>query len=141
MGEDNKLKIAMLGHKRVPSREGGIKIVVEGLTSRMVTQGHEATCYNRRGRHVSGAEFDGEKLSEYKGIKIKTVPTITRKGLAALASSFFAAIKAVVGRYDIVHIHAEGPAAMYWIPKLFGKRVIVTIHGGAVIIGTFFVGR
>jgi glycosyltransferase involved in cell wall biosynthesis len=28
-----------------------------------------------------------------------------------------------------VHIHAEGPALMCWIPKLFGKRVIVTVHG------------
>ena len=29
----------------------------------------------------------------------------------------------------MVHIHAEGPAFFCWIPKLFGKRVIVTIHG------------
>ncbi len=27
--EDKKLKIAMLGHKRIPSREGGIEIVAE----------------------------------------------------------------------------------------------------------------
>lgn len=33
------------------------------------------------------------------------------------------------GKYDAVHIHAEGPAAFCWLPKLFGKRVIVTIHG------------
>ena len=67
MGRDNtgnkKLKIAMLGHKRVPSREGGIEIVVEELASRMVAEGHSVTCYNRRGHHVSGAEFDGKQLS------------------------------------------------------------------------------
>ena len=34
-----------------------------------------------------------------------------------------------LGKYDVVHIHAEGPAFFCWIPKLFGKRVIVTIHG------------
>ncbi|MFQ9701981.1 MAG: glycosyltransferase family 4 protein [Enterocloster clostridioformis] len=102
----------MLGHKRVPSREGGIEIVVEELASRMVAEGHSVTCYNRRGHHVSGAEFDGKQLSEYKGIKIKTVPTINRKGLAAMTSSFFAAVKAAFGHYDIIHIHAEGPAAM-----------------------------
>ena len=114
-----KLKIAMLGHKRIPSREGGIEIVAEELSARLVQLGH----------HVSGAEFDGEQLSEYKGIKIRTVPTIERKGLAAMTSSFFAAVKAAFGHYDIVHIHAEGPAAMCWIPKLCGKRVVVTIHG------------
>lgn len=124
-----KLKIAMLGHKRIPSREGGVEIVAEELSVRLVKLGHEVTCYNRRGHHVSGAEFDGEQLSEYKGIKIRTVPTIERKGLAAMTSSFFAAVKAAFGHYDLVHIHAEGPAAMCWIPRLCGKRVIVTIHG------------
>lgn len=29
------LNIAMLGHKRIPSREGGIEIVVEELATRM----------------------------------------------------------------------------------------------------------
>ena len=29
----------------------------------------------------------------------------------------------------MVHIHAEGPAFFSWLPKMFGKRVIVTIHG------------
>ena len=33
------------------------------------------------------------------------------------------------GKYDVVHIHAEGPAFFAWIPKLLGKKVIVTIHG------------
>ena len=28
-------KIAMLGHKRIPSREGGVEIVVEELAKRM----------------------------------------------------------------------------------------------------------
>ena len=28
-----------------------------------------------------------------------------------------------------MHIHAEGPAFFCWIPKLFGKRVVNTIHG------------
>lgn len=34
--EDKKLKIAMLGHKRIPSREGGIEIVVEELCLRNI---------------------------------------------------------------------------------------------------------
>ena len=28
-----------------------------------------------------------------------------------------------------MHIHAEGPAFFTWLPKLFSKKVIVTIHG------------
>lgn len=52
------LRIAMFGHKRIPSREGGIEIVVEELAARMVQNGHQVTCYNRSGHHVSGNEFD-----------------------------------------------------------------------------------
>ena len=27
----------------------------------------------------------------------------------------------------MVHIHAEGPAFFTWLPKMFGKRVVVTL--------------
>lgn len=57
------------------------------------------------------------------------VPILTSGGLAAVSSSAFAALYSAFGRYDVVHIHAEGPAFFCGIPKLFGKRVIVTIHG------------
>lgn len=131
MQESNKqLKIAMLGHKRIPSREGGIEIVVEELATRMVSLGHDVTCYNRKGHHVSGQEFDNTPHNGiYKGVKIKYVFTIDKKGLAAMTSSFFAAVKAEFGKYDVVHFHAEGPCAMMWIPKMFGKRCVATIHG------------
>ena len=125
----DKLNIAMLGHKRIPSREGGIEIVVEELSTRMVKLGHRVTCFNRKGHHVSGSEFDGNQLSEYKGVKLKPVWTLDKKGLAAMTSSLSAAIKTAFGKYDVVHFHAEGPCAMLWIPKLFGKRCIATIHG------------
>ena len=124
-----KLNIAMFGQKRIPSREGGVEIVVEELCTRMVAQGHNVTCYNRGGHHVSGSEYDSKRLKEYKGIKLKTVPTIEKKGLAAVSSSFFAALCCAFGKYDVVHIHAEGPAFFAWLPKMFGKKVIVTIHG------------
>ena len=77
--------------------------------------GHKITVYNRSGHHVSGKEFDGKKLKEYKGIRMKYVPTIDKKGLAAMSASFFAAVAAAFGKYDVVHFHAEGPCAMLWL--------------------------
>lgn len=123
----SKLKIAMLGHKHVQSREGGIEIVVAELSTRMAALGNEVTCYDRSGYHVSGAELNTS--NNFKGVKIVPVWTIKRKGFAAMTSSLSAAYRAARGKYDVVHIHAEGPAAMSWIPKLCGKKVIVTIHG------------
>lgn len=127
-GKD-KLSIAMFGHKRIPSREGGIEIVVEELARGMTGRGHQITCYNRRGHHVSGAEFDSNRGSEYNGICLKTVPTIEKKGLAAASSSFFAALFCAFNKYDVVHIHAEGPAVFCWIPHIFRKKVVITVHG------------
>lgn len=124
-----KLKIAMLGHKRIPSNEGGVEVVVEALCARMAALGHSVTCYNRAGHHVSGAEHELPAGSVYRGIRLVTVPTLERKGFAAVISSFFAAVRSAFGSYDVVHIHAEGPAFFCWLPKLFGKRVIVTVHG------------
>lgn len=124
---EKKLNIAMLGHKHVLSREGGIEIVVNELATRMVKRGHAVTCYDRSSSHVSGEQI--EQKNEYQGVKIIPVWTIEKKGFAAMTSSLSAAWKAAWGKYDVVHIHAEGPAAMSWLPKIRGKRVIVTIHG------------
>ncbi len=123
------MKIVMLGHKRIPSREGGVEVVVEELSVRMVNLGNEVTCYNRKSNHVSGKEYNLKKMNSYKNVKIKEVFTIDAKGLAAMTSSFFGAIKVAFSKCDIVHFHAEGPCAMMWIPKLFRKRCIATIHG------------
>ena len=77
-----KLNIATYGHKRVPSREGGIEVVVEELCTRLVQEGHHVCCYNRKGHHVSGAEYDPNiTAANYKGIQIKNVFTIEKKGL------------------------------------------------------------
>ena len=127
--KENALRIAMLGHKRIPSREGGIEIVVGELATRMAAMGFDVTCFNRRGHHVSGADFDEKKRTEYCGVTLKNVWTLDKKGLAAMTASVSAAVCAAFGKYDVVHFHAEGPCAMLWLPKLFRKKCIATIHG------------
>ena len=97
-----KLAIAMFGQKRL-SREGGVEIVVKELCTRMAQNGCDVTCYNRAGHHVSGAEYDDAGKTEYEGIRQKSVPTIERRGLAAVSSSFFAALCSAFGKYDVVH--------------------------------------
>lgn len=124
------MRIAMIGQKRLGFREGGVEVVVEELATRMVKLGHEVTCYNRRGKHVLDKNEKLEKVKEYKGIKIKEVLTIDKKGLAAMTSSFFGTFKILFSKADVVHYHAEGPCAMIPIIKFFSKKKIVaTIHG------------
>ena len=47
------------------------------------------------------------------------VPILTSGGLAAVSSSFFAGLKSAFGKYDVVHIHAEGPAFFFMVTKAF----------------------
>ncbi len=126
---DKKYYIAHYGSKYIIENTGGVEVVVAELSSRQADLGHSVTVYNRKGHHVSGAEFDSPKVKEWKKVRMKYVPTIPGKGLAAVSSSFFAAVFCAVGQYDVVHVHAEGPAAFCWIPKLFGKKIICTNHG------------
>ncbi len=127
------MHIAMIGHKRIPSREGGVEVVVEELSVRMAALGHKVDAYNRFGHHVSGKKYDqeygwkGRKF--YKGVRVYIVPTFRRSSLNAIVYAFFATIMALFHSYDVFHYHAEGPCAMLWIPKLFGRRIVVTIHG------------
>lgn len=128
-GDERTMKILMLGHKRIPSRAGGVEIVVGELSRRMVALGHQVVCCNRGGHSVSGREIDNMREKYWEGVWLKTVPTLDKKGLAAVTSSFFAAVYAACSDADVIHIHAEGPAFWCWIPRLMGKRVVVTVHG------------
>lgn len=126
------MKIAMLGHKRIPSREGGVEIVVEELATRMVELGHDVTVYNRKGNHVAGynsLDVPKGKSYEYKGIHVKTAFTFSIKSLNAIVASFFATRKAMKSRCDVIHFHAEGPCVFVPMAKRSGKRVVATIHG------------
>lgn len=124
------MRILMIGHKYVPSRDGGIEIVVDELSTRMVRLGHEVTLFNRKRK-------DYPNISEYKGCKVKQIFTVNKKSLDAIVYSFFATLKARrlmrKKKVDIIHFHAEGPCFfLNLLPKTKrrkGCKVIVTIHG------------
>ncbi len=126
------MKIAMLGHKRIPSREGGVEIVVENLATSMAKLGHRVTVYNRRGYHVAGIDNGNDftdKEFMYKGVRIISIPTFPQKALNAIVYAALASIRAVWKKFDVIHFHAEGPCALIWLPKLFGVKTVATIHG------------
>lgn len=127
------MRVAMIGHKRIPSREGGVEVVVEELSVRMAALGHRIDAYNRFGHHVSGKKYDqeygwkGRKF--YKGVRVYIVPTFRRSSLNAIVYSFFATIMALFHHYDVIHFHAEGPCAMLWLPHFLKRKIVVTVHG------------
>jgi glycosyltransferase involved in cell wall biosynthesis len=123
------MKVAMIGHKVVPSRRGGIENVLTTLCPMLCEMGVEVTCYNRSSDKVENEYVGTVKNNMYKGVKIKKAWTLDIRGFAAMIASFTAAISASFKDYDVIHFHAEGPCAALWIPKLFGKKCIATVHG------------
>jgi len=123
------MKVAMVGHKVVPSRRGGIELVLTSLCPLLAEAGVEVTCYNRSSDKVENEYVGTVENKMYRGVKLKNAWTINSRGVSAMVASFTAAICAAFGNYDVVHFHAEGPCAAMWIPKLFGKRCVATVHG------------
>lgn len=128
------MNIAMFGHKHLLGREGGVEIVVNELSTRMVAHGHNVVCYERNSNHVS-KNVVIETKTEFKGVKIVPVWTVNKKGIAAMTSSLAATFSILKNSFDIVHIHAEGPAVMcgllhyLWKRKRKDRKIVVTIHG------------
>lgn len=116
------MKICMIGHKRIPGREGGIEVVVEELSTRMVDKGHDVTVFNRKSKK-------NKKIKNYKGVKIKNIFTIATKSLDATIYTILSSIRVCFSRYNIIHFHGIGMCFMLWLPKLFRKKIVVTVHG------------
>lgn len=123
------MKITMIGQKYVPSREGGVDVVVENLSVRMAAQGNEVTLYNRRRK-------DKPTLTEYKGCKTETVYTVQRRQLDAPLYALGATLRAKKagkrGEVDVLHFHSEGPCLFLGLLPKREKRnykIVVTVHG------------
>ena len=122
-------RIAMIGHKFIPSRDGGVEVVVSNLAPHLVGVGYDVTCYNRTNKQFKKLRKNGALMREYRGVHLVWTPTVDRRGLAAMTSSVFATVMASFSRFDLLHFHTEGPCVLCWLPRLFGKKVVVTIHG------------
>ena len=123
------MRIAMIGHKRYGSREGGVEVVVTELARRMAALGHEVTCYDRSGSDVMTGDVVDTCERVVDGVHIVPVRTVDKKGLAALSSSYFATRAAIKDSPDVIHYHAEGPCVPLPLAKRAGIRTVATIHG------------
>ena len=112
-------RVAIIGHKFIPSRDGGVEVVVSNLAPHLAEAGYEARKLRKQ----------GTLAREYRGVHLIWTPTLDRRGLAAVSSSVLATIMAAFSRFDLVHFHAEGPCVFCWLPRLMGKKVVVTVHG------------
>jgi glycosyltransferase involved in cell wall biosynthesis len=116
-----KLRVAFIGGRGVVSKYSGIETYYEEVGKRLSDMGHEVTAYCR--------DYFTPSESSYRGIKIVRLPTIRSKHLETLVHTFLSTLHVLAGNCDIVHYHALGPALFSFIPRLTGKKTVVTVQG------------
>jgi glycosyltransferase involved in cell wall biosynthesis len=115
------MRIAMIGQKGIPATYGGIEKHVEEIARRLAARGHEVSVYCRLYYTPEGAEFHGVKLLRRVSVNTKHLDTVTHVAYCTLETLF--------RKYDVVHFHALGPSVFASLPRLSGKRTVVTVHG------------
>lgn len=118
----NKLRIAMIGTKGIPAKWGGIEKYVEEISSRLVDRGHTVKVYCSK---WYCREYEN---NIHKGVHIVKLPVLNLQATSALNNALIASLHSVISKYDIVHFH--GFASYLFIPliKIFGKRIVITVH-------------
>jgi len=115
------MKIAFIGQKGIPAKWGGIETHVEELSKRLVKRGHKVTVYVRNW-------YTPMAKTEYKGVELRHTSCMNTKYLDAVTHAFSSSISSIFNSYDIIHYQAIGPTLLSWIPKIFRKKVVATVH-------------
>ncbi len=115
------MRIRFIGQKGVPAVFGGVEYHVERLSEALVRRGHDVSVYVRPWYTPAG-------LTGHLGAHLIRRPTIRTKHADASIHSFLAAVESALSGADIVHFHAIGPGAFSLLPRLAGKKTVVTVH-------------
>lgn len=121
--QKQKLHVAFIGGRGVGSKYSGIETYYEEVGQNLVSRGHHVTAYCRR--YFTPATF----ASLDHGIQIVRLPTIRTKHLETLLHTLLSTIHVLFSRCDVVHFHALGPALFSFIPRMVGKKTVVTVQG------------
>lgn len=113
----------MIGQRGVPATFGGVEHHVEQLGARLAARGHDVTVYCR-------TNYVTERNDEYRGMRLRNVPTVGTKHLDAIVHSTLSTALALGTTLDIVHYHALGPGLLAPLPRFLSKaKVVHTVHG------------
>ncbi|MDO8668794.1 MAG: glycosyltransferase family 4 protein [Candidatus Buchananbacteria bacterium] len=117
------MKIALIGQKGIPAKQGGIERHVEELSIRLAEAGFDVSVYSR-------PHYLNQNIKKYKGVKLINLPSLNTKNLDAISHTFLSTIHALFQNYDIIHYHGVGPTLLSWIPRILKPKtkVVATFH-------------
>jgi glycosyltransferase involved in cell wall biosynthesis len=113
--------IAFIGGRGVVGKYSGIETYYEEVGERLATAGARVTVYCRR--HFT------PPMNHYRSMRLVRLPTLRTKHLETLVHTFLSTVHACFSDCDIVHYHALGPSIFAFIPRLLGKKTVVTVQG------------
>ncbi len=117
------MKIAMIGQKGIPAKQGGVETHVQELSARLV-ENHDVVVYTR-------PWYTEKTKQEYKGVRLVSLPSFASKHLDAISHTFISMLHAMFKeKVDIIHVHAVGPSLLTWAPRLLRPKtkIISTFH-------------
>ena len=116
-----RLNIAFLGARGVVGTYSGIETYYEEVGSRLVERGHRVTAYCRT--------YFTPPMETYRGIRVRRLPCVQGKHIETMSHSLIGTLDCLFRGFDIVQYHAIGSAPLAWIPRLFGKKTVVSVRG------------
>ena len=122
MPAGSRFNVAFVGQKGIPATFGGDRVPRPNeLSRRLALRGHQVTVYVRSWYTKPGLDI-------YEGVRLVHTPTLRTKHLDATLHSLTSSLHALTQPSTWSTIYALGPSFFAWLPKLRGKRVVVTVH-------------
>lgn len=112
--------VSQVGSRGVPDGRGGVERVLEAIAPRLADRGFATTVY---------CSWRTQRPKSWRGVGLAYAPSVPSKHLDTFVRSALAIVRECLGRSSVVHIHASGSAPLAFIPRLFGRKVVVTVHG------------
>jgi glycosyltransferase involved in cell wall biosynthesis len=115
------IRVAFIGGRGVVSKYSGIESYYEQVGPELARLGHDVTVYCRT--------YFTPPMTEHQGMRVRRLPTVRSKHLETVVHTLLSTLDAMFSDYDIVHYHCLGPALFSFLPRLAGKKMVVTVQG------------
>jgi len=116
-----RLRVAFLGSRGAPANYGGVETYVEEVGSHLAALGARVAVYCHA-RYVAARGV-------YRGMELRTAPAVPSKHLETISHTALATLDVLLHADEVVHYQALGPATLAWLPRLLGRKVVVTVQG------------
>jgi glycosyltransferase involved in cell wall biosynthesis len=115
------VRVAFIGGRGLVSKYSGIESYYEQAGYELARLGHQVTVYCR--------SYFTPPMETHNGMRVRRLPTIRSKHLETFVHTLLSTAHAMVSDFDVIHYHCLGPALFSFLPRLAGKKTVVTVQG------------